>query len=295
MRVGHTSSRRPPSTRRCSIPAACSPQHGYRVTVLPVDGEGPRRPRRPRAGLRARHAAGVDHARQQRDRHGAADIAAIAALCRERGVLCHTDATQTIGRLPFDVERARRRPRVASPATRCTGRRAPAASTSARARPRCCRCSRAAATSAACAAARSTCPASSASAEALALAVAELPQDAAHTRRLRDRLWTALREAAPGGAPHRRRSRRRSRPPAAQQPARHARRRRRRPHRGRRSRASRARRDRRAPAAPAGLRTSLEALGRPEAARRCASASAGSPPRTTSRASPPASCRARGA
>ena len=31
------------------------------------------------------------------------DIAAIAALCRARGVLFHTDATQTIGRLPFDV------------------------------------------------------------------------------------------------------------------------------------------------------------------------------------------------
>jgi cysteine desulfurase len=34
-------------------------------------------------------------------------------------------------------------------------------------------------------------------AEALTLAVAELSRDAAHTRRLRDQLWTALREAAP--------------------------------------------------------------------------------------------------
>ncbi len=32
------------------------------------------------------------------------DIAAIGALCRERGVLFHTDATQAIGKVPFDVE-----------------------------------------------------------------------------------------------------------------------------------------------------------------------------------------------
>jgi cysteine desulfurase len=32
------------------------------------------------------------------------DIAAIGRLCRERGVLFHTDATQTIGKLPFDAQ-----------------------------------------------------------------------------------------------------------------------------------------------------------------------------------------------
>jgi cysteine desulfurase len=32
------------------------------------------------------------------------DIAAIGALCRTRGVLFHTDSTQTIGKLPFDVQ-----------------------------------------------------------------------------------------------------------------------------------------------------------------------------------------------
>jgi cysteine desulfurase len=31
------------------------------------------------------------------------DIAAIGALCRERGVLFHTDATQAVGKMPFDV------------------------------------------------------------------------------------------------------------------------------------------------------------------------------------------------
>jgi cysteine desulfurase len=31
------------------------------------------------------------------------DIQSIAAICRERGVLFHTDATQTVGKLPFDA------------------------------------------------------------------------------------------------------------------------------------------------------------------------------------------------
>ena len=76
--------------------------HGYRVTVLPVDGEGRidlddlERAFAPDTLLvsvmHANNEIGTVH-----------DIAAIAARCRERGVLCHTDATQTIGRLPFDV------------------------------------------------------------------------------------------------------------------------------------------------------------------------------------------------
>lgn len=32
------------------------------------------------------------------------DVEAIGALCRERGILYHTDATQAIGKVPFDVE-----------------------------------------------------------------------------------------------------------------------------------------------------------------------------------------------
>src|SRR5581483_11035009 len=32
------------------------------------------------------------------------DIAAIGALCRERGVLFHTDASQSLGKVPLDVE-----------------------------------------------------------------------------------------------------------------------------------------------------------------------------------------------
>lgn len=32
------------------------------------------------------------------------DLSAISAACRERGVLLHTDATQALGKIPFDVE-----------------------------------------------------------------------------------------------------------------------------------------------------------------------------------------------
>ncbi|MPZ17427.1 MAG: aminotransferase class V-fold PLP-dependent enzyme [Luteitalea sp.] len=77
-------------------------EDGFRVTVLPVDVEG-------RVSLDAvREALAQDtilvtimHANNE---IGAVqDIAPIGALCRDRGVLFHTDATQSIGKLPFSV------------------------------------------------------------------------------------------------------------------------------------------------------------------------------------------------
>ena len=76
---------------------------GYDVTVLPVAADGAIAVADVAAALRpdtvlvslmqANNEIGVVH-----------DIAAIGALCRERGVLVHTDATQSFGKLPVDVQ-----------------------------------------------------------------------------------------------------------------------------------------------------------------------------------------------
>jgi cysteine desulfurase len=168
--------------------------HGYRITVLPVDGEGRvdlddlERAFAPDTLLvsmmHANNEIGTVH-----------DIGAIAARCRARGVLFHTDATQTIGRLPFDVAALGvdlasftahkmygpkgagglyvRRGVSLLPLFEGGGHERGLRSGTLNV------------------------PGIVGLAEALTLAVAELAQDVAHTRRLRDRLWTALREAAP--------------------------------------------------------------------------------------------------
>jgi len=76
---------------------------GYDVTILPVAADGSLSVVDVEAALRpdtvlvslmqANNEIGVVH-----------DIAAIGALCRERGVLVHTDATQSFGKLPVDVQ-----------------------------------------------------------------------------------------------------------------------------------------------------------------------------------------------
>ena len=76
---------------------------GYDVTILPVasdgslsvaDVEGALRPDTVLVSLmHANNEIGVIH-----------DIAAIGAMCRARGVLLHTDATQSFGKLPVDVQ-----------------------------------------------------------------------------------------------------------------------------------------------------------------------------------------------
>jgi cysteine desulfurase len=75
---------------------------GYALTILDVDADGGVQVEAVRRALRAdtvlvslMHAnneIGIVH-----------DIAAIGALCREHGILLHTDATQSIGKLPVDL------------------------------------------------------------------------------------------------------------------------------------------------------------------------------------------------
>jgi cysteine desulfurase len=169
--------------------------HGYRVTVLPVDGEGRvdlddlERAFQPDTLLvsmmHANNEIGTVH-----------DIAAVAARCRARGVLCHTDATQTIGRLAFDVGALGvdlasftghkmygpkgagglyvRRGVSLLPLFEGGGHERGLRSGTLNV------------------------PGIVGLAEALAIAAVELAADAAHTRALRDRLWAAIRDAAPG-------------------------------------------------------------------------------------------------
>ncbi len=78
-------------------------EEGYEVTILPVAADGTLSLATVEAALRpdtvlvslmhANNEIGVVH-----------DIAAIGALCRARGVLLHTDATQSFGKVSVDVQ-----------------------------------------------------------------------------------------------------------------------------------------------------------------------------------------------
>jgi cysteine desulfurase len=167
---------------------------GFRVTSVPVDREG---------------FVSVDAVREALTpdtvlvsiMHGnnevgtIQDIAAIGALCRERGVAFHTDATQTIGKLPFDVRSQQvdlasltahkmygpkgigalyvRRDRRLAPILDGGGHERGLRSGTLNV------------------------PGIVGLATALDVAVSDMTADLAHTRRLRDRLWIALRAAAP--------------------------------------------------------------------------------------------------
>ena len=83
-------------------------QHGCEITLLPVEQAGS-----PRAGLIS--AEQVAEAIRENtvlvsvmlanNEIGAIQpIAEIGAVCRQRGVLLHCDATQAVGKLPVDVE-----------------------------------------------------------------------------------------------------------------------------------------------------------------------------------------------
>lgn len=167
---------------------------GYALTVLPVEPDGRIDPAAVGAALRddtvlvslmhANNEIGVIH-----------DIAAIAALCHERGVLLHTDATQSLGKVPIDVRTLGadmismsghkiygpkgvgalyvRKPCRVAPLIDGGGHEGGLRSGTLNV------------------------PGIVGLAKAVELAVTHLDEDMRHARRLRDRLWDALRAARP--------------------------------------------------------------------------------------------------
>jgi len=79
-------------------------REGCETTVVPVDGEGLVDPAAVAAALRADTVV-VSVMTANNEIGTLQPVEAIARLCRERGVLFHTDAAQAVGRVPFDVER----------------------------------------------------------------------------------------------------------------------------------------------------------------------------------------------
>jgi cysteine desulfurase len=77
-------------------------RQGYAVTYLEVDGDGLVDPDKLRAAITDdTFLVSIQHANQEIGT--VQDIAAIGAVCREKGVPFHTDATHTFGRVPLDV------------------------------------------------------------------------------------------------------------------------------------------------------------------------------------------------
>jgi cysteine desulfurase len=86
-------------------PMAALTREGFEVTVLPVSGEGLVDPEAVRAALRPDTIlVSVMHANNEVGT--IQPIEAIGRITRERGILFHTDAVQSLGRIPFDVESA---------------------------------------------------------------------------------------------------------------------------------------------------------------------------------------------
>lgn len=84
-------------------PARFLERAGWEVTVVPVDSTGRVAPESVAAALRSDTVlVSVMHANNETGTLN--PLADIAAVCRERGVLVHTDAAQGVGKVPTDVE-----------------------------------------------------------------------------------------------------------------------------------------------------------------------------------------------
>jgi cysteine desulfurase len=84
---------------------AAMAREGFEVTILPVSGEGIVDPEAVRAALRPDTVlVSVMHANNEVGT--VQPVEEIGRITREKGVLFHTDAVQSLGRIPFDVESA---------------------------------------------------------------------------------------------------------------------------------------------------------------------------------------------
>ncbi|MGA7523047.1 MAG: IscS subfamily cysteine desulfurase [Acidobacteriaceae bacterium] len=81
-------------------------KQGCRVTVLPVDPEGRIRLDDLRHALSGEKPVLVSIMAANNEIGTAQPLDEIGALCRERGILFHTDAAQAVGKLPIDVARS---------------------------------------------------------------------------------------------------------------------------------------------------------------------------------------------
>ena len=84
-------------------PCARLAQEGFSVTVLPVDREGHVTPEQVALALEPRTVL-VSVMLANNEIGTLQPIAAIAGMCRQRGVLIHCDATQAVGKIPVDLE-----------------------------------------------------------------------------------------------------------------------------------------------------------------------------------------------
>jgi cysteine desulfurase len=86
-----------------SMPCQWLAAQGFEITTLPVDGKGRVDPEEVRRAITARTIlVSVMHANNET---GAIQpVAEIGAITREAGVLLHTDAAQSVGKIPVDVK-----------------------------------------------------------------------------------------------------------------------------------------------------------------------------------------------
>jgi cysteine desulfurase len=78
-------------------------QNGFQVTILPVDKYGRVNPEELRAAITDKTIL-ITVMAANNEVGTLAPIAEIGKIAKEKGVLFHTDATQAVGKVPFDVE-----------------------------------------------------------------------------------------------------------------------------------------------------------------------------------------------